>query len=717
MDYNVDDFGILEPPGSTKSEPSPNIDRDEAPAPQSEAEPTADLSEGPPLQPGVEADATAPQPTNSVAGSGNITAQGDIDQSSLYLNIIGDEIAEAVLATARAQQRLGRGLQDEEALEQLSIQYQPPPGLLGDAPGTAFQILRDRRVLMITATEREGGQFAAALQLGYGLQKNHAGLVVREELFEQKVGLQTKSLLVKHEPAVVLVDLRWAGEEDLENVRHDLARFTKELDEPYQSYLILIVPQEQARRFEDRLPGRMHWLKKPSAIEVFAKYAAVPNLMELGEGAAKEALDAMWPPQIKEIAEAVADRHASGEDPWTALQAALDARSEAQAPKLREKIIRHQEQGNTEWIALLLAASLLEEAPAQHIVAASDELLTHSKVERPELIPLLRPSPHTRLMHFADDEFDLDTRTFQPRGSGPQVLQHIWREHHDLRTTLLDWIGALPRQIRDLQQAELEQVADRAAELAAQGGYRIAVLLADSWARTSGGKPDAYRRSIAVRLLTTTATDLSLGKPIRQKLWEWSREPNTDRQLLTAEVCAGIGQAFPRVALTRLKHLANAESDMVRKAVQTAIEQIGAELGASTFLRYLADWFDDATPARLLLVAKSVAAVLKDRPLDVDADAAAAFWQRALETMPPDNLRPVAESWLSTAAKASPEQRDVLVEPLVTATGHDSRRIAQLQYASRFGRTHLDLSSLDEDLSDVVNQLWTRLDEVDPVRL
>ncbi|KAA5834586.1 hypothetical protein ABT337_22905 [Saccharopolyspora hirsuta] len=694
VNYDVDDLGMLDPPNRTASEPTP-------------------LVEAPALQP--EADEAVHQPTASVVGSGNVTAQRDVDQS-VNLNILSNELAEVVLATARAQQRIGRGLQDDEALERLSASYEPPPGLLGEEPETAFRILRDRRVLMITAKEREGGQFAAALRLGHELQKEHTGLVVREELFEQKLGLQAKTLLVEHEPAVVLVDLRWAGEEDFENVRRGLVEFTKQLEVPYRSYLVLIVPQEQARKFDGVLPNRMHWLQNPPSTEVFAKHAVVPNPKDLVRGDVEKALDSLWPPRVKEIAEEVSDRHARGEDPEQALLAALHERSQAHTPEWRKKISRHQAEGHTEWVALLLAASLLEEASAQHIVAASKELLACSGIKPAEVNPLLSPSPHTKLLQLEDD-FDAGTRKFRPRGSGQQVLQHVWREHHDLRKTLLGWIGVLPRKIRDLAQEELEQVADRVAELAAQDGPRIAILLADSWAKTDDGKPDDYRRSIAVRLLTTTATDLSLGKPVRQKLWEWSQDPSADRQLLTAEVCAGIGQAFPRVALTRLKHLANSEHDLVRAAVRRAVEQIGAELGASTFLRYLAEWFENATPGRMLILAETVATVLSDRALDVDADAAASFWQQALTTMPPENLRPVVESWLVATAKAPPEQRDVLVEPLVAAAEHDSRRIAQLQSASRFGRTYLDLSSLEADLSDAVHHLWTRLDEVDPVRL
>ncbi|MER7015465.1 hypothetical protein ABT324_28870 [Saccharopolyspora sp. NPDC000359] len=688
VDHDVDEFGILDPPAPAEPAPAPQV------------EPAENYSNHGAI---------------SVSGNGNTTTGRDYHQQST-VNIYGRDAAEAVLALARPPRQSGRGLQDAEALRKLAERYVAPNGLLGDEPGTAFRTVLDRRVVMLTAPEHESGQFSAGRRLGYELQQRQPDLVVREDMIDKDSGLQAESLLVDHEPAAVLIDLRNAGPEEFDQVRLGLVKFTERLED-HQSYLILIIPHEHARSFEENFPERVHQLGRPPASAVFARYATVPNAEDLFNKVPPEKLQHLWPPRIKEVADDVSERSARGEDPEQALDAALHDRLDGPTAHLRTKIQQHQQKGDTEWMSLMLAAGLLEEASARHIVAASNRLLVHSKVERHEVVPLLQPSPYTKLEKLEKDTFDLRTRAFRPRGSGVRVLQHVWREHDALRKTMLEWIGDLPSQIRDLSQEELERVADRAAELATQGGPSIAISLADSWAEAKGERFDAYRRSIAVRLLTTTATDLSLGKPIRQKLWEWSRESNADRQLLTAEVCAGIGQAFPRIALTRLKHLANAESALVRDAVQSAVEQIGAELGASTFLRHLADWFTDASPARLLLMAESVARVLDGRTLEVDEEAAATFWQQALEAMPPDNLRPVVESWLRTAAQAEPDRRAGLVEPLVTATKHDSRRIAQLLYASRFGSNCLDLSSLDESLSDVVNQLWTRLDEVDPARL
>lgn len=711
--YEVDSFGILEPP-----EPEPHPDT------------TANTDETAPRQPGI-----------SASGNGTVSVRGGIDQSHDKLEVRSDKtfvmMSEAVadaaewLAQARVLERSERGLQDREALQRLAERYVPPPGLLGEAPKgepeTAFQILQKRRVLLIGAEGRDCGQLAAGRRLGFELQNKYQELIVREELIDPGFRLQADALLVEHEPATVLVDLRGSGGDDLLAVRRGLVEFTNQLQH-YRSYLILIIPHAQVRSFDEHFPGRVHKLLKPSSVEVLARHLTEMDVHALvQETGAADRLERLWPPKVKELAEAVADRTSNGESQQQALQSVLENELHSWTAGLRQEIREKQEAGDSEWLALLLAAAVLEGASPKHVVDASDQMLAYNELQPERPVPLLRLSPFARLSHLEHERFNKETRLFQPRGFGTQVLRHFWHEHPDLHETMLDWIGELPRMIRDLTRDELERIADRAAELATEGGAGVATALADNWARTRAGEEskgtqtsnhwsDRYRRSIAVRLLTTTATDSGLGKDVRQKLWNWSRDSNADLQLLTAEVCGGLGQSFPRIALTRLKHLASSENDLVRTSVLTAAQQIGTDLGASRFLRYLSEWFDGAPPTRLHLLSEAVSTVLAEQSEAIEADAAASFWNQALDTMPPPDLRLLVESWLRTVSAMPPDQRDSMVEPLVAATKSESVRIAQVQSASRFGRTFLDLSHLGDDpVTEAVHQLWTRLDEVDPI--
>ncbi|MGK4591677.1 hypothetical protein [Amycolatopsis sp. w19] len=689
-EHDVDSFGMLEPPPS----PTPLVSRP------------------------VQATALSYSAT-SVEGDGNATAGRDLRIMRIENYYARGEGLEWG-SRAHTRQRRGRGLQDREALRQLAHKYVSPLGLLPEhateGTRTAFEILRDERLLVLSAPEADGGQFAGGLRLGYELQQNDPGLVVREELIDEDFQLRAENMLSDHERAVVLVDMRGPNGE-LHQVQLALVEFVREL-ERHRSFLILIVPHDQNRKFSERLPGRVHELGKPLSVEVFARYLTVIDAAGLITATETQGhLERMWPPRVKELAETVERRASRGEDPAEALRDSLLG----QKIDLRAEIGKRQEAGDSEWLALLLAVAVLEGSAPEHIVNAADAMLKKNKLKVEEQVPLLRPSPYARLRHLDIEPFDVEAREFQQPGFGLEVLRHFWREHRDLQDSMLSWIGEIPKRFADLADEDLERIADRTAELAVGAGHQIALKLAEQWTakdtegNTSLQTPESrYRRSVAVRLLVTTATDTTLGTPTRNRLLTWSKGANADLQLLTAEVCGELGTEFPRIALTRLKHLASSENKEVREAVRTAVHGIGTTLGGARFLRYLSEWFDDATPARLQLLSVSASSMLQEQLADLDSATMSSFWNQALDKLPPEDLRPVVRTWVHTAAAAPIEQRPLMVEPLVQATQSDPRRIAQLQFASRI--QSIPLGPLGNDpVDEVLFQLWTRLDEVDPI--
>jgi hypothetical protein len=652
-------------------------------------------------------------------GNRNVVAGGNVHQ---FISLSFGTSAEEK-PTARVKKPQGRGLLDPTALEKLEQNYVLPPGLLGEEDTSAVSILRKRHMLMIAAEEPASGQFSAGVRLSYELRKDNPALVVREELIDSEFELTAQYLQLERDPTALLVDLRDSGDE-IDAMGRNMVDFFNVL-ERYHSYLILVIPYDRVGRMEEQFPERVHRLGKPSSVEVFARHlgqveAHAAVMAEVKTRAAE--LERLWPPKVKELVGAVSNGIVRGEDPVHTLRAALQRKT----PDLRAVIREKQEKGEPEWLALLLAAGMLEGAEPRHIVGAATDMLAYNNlVEQDEVAPLLVPSPHSRLTRLDLDSFEPETREFQPSGFGVQVLRHFWREHPDLRDIIVTWIGRLPRVYRDLSTEELEQIADRSAEIASEGGYLVAVGLAEEWAKTTPGKDEEtapqhsinrYRRSVAVRLLTTTAADTALGGGIRQKLLDWSKGKDADLQVLTAEVCAGLAHSFPRIALTRLKHLANSSNPHVRKAVLVGIKQVADELGVSRFLRYLPEWFDSANPERLQLLSEGVTTVLKEQKGDVEPEAADSFWREALDKLLPENLRPVVGSWLRLAATRPEAEWAVMVEPLVKSTKSDSLRIAQMQYASRTDRMSLDLRAIgDEQLAGVMHLLWTRLDEVDPI--
>ncbi|MBE9375368.1 hypothetical protein IQ251_13020 [Saccharopolyspora sp. HNM0983] len=674
----------------------------------------------------------SPSPRSSAvsASEGANVAGKEIDQSHNKNDYRGAVIYSPELipdlARSMVGDRNGRGLQDPEALRRLAENYVAPDGLLETRHGqgrTALDVLVERRVVLVSAPGDECGQLSACLRLSYELQRRKPDLIVREELMDQTVRLHPATLLATQEPAAILIDLRGSDGADLQAIDRGLVELTNHLQH-YDSYLMLIIPPGTERSFEDRVPGRVHVLGKPDPMRVLAHITGVDASTLVDDTGVPEQLTDMWPPKVKAVAEAVRDATERGARPHRALHDALEQESSARPSELRNRILERQGEQDAEWIALLLAAATLETASSQHIAQAADQLLAHNEIPPPEpKAPLLRRSPSVRLQHLPTEWFDPVDRAFRARSFGTDVLRYFWDEHPDLHDPLLAWFGSLPRHVDDLERHDLEQLADRTVLLARQGGARIALGLATSWTKTAdsaGGRSarsprDRYRRSIAVRLLTTAATDSGLGKPVRQQLWHWARDGNTDLKLLTSEVCGGIGAAFPRIALTRLKHLAGSEDAEVRTSVLGSLQQIGTELGTSRFLRYLAEWFDDASPARLDLMSQGVHEVLTDLPGTVDPEAAEGFWRHAIDTMPPKHIKPLVESWLHVAAQLHVDQRGEMVEPLVQATGPEFNRIAQVKHASKPESSSLDLSGVSSGLADVVRQLWIRLEEIDPV--
>lgn len=640
------------------------------------------------------------------------------------------------LASALARRKHGRGIQDPGALKRRADHYVAPKALLEtDIPRdrTAYEVLRDTKVLLLSGDNQDCGQFSAALRLGWELRVKHdSRLVVREELVDPDA-LRPEDLFTHHEPAAVIVDFRSSGNDVLQKLDRNLGELSRRAED-YLSYLILIIPPKQEKHFDQQLPGRVHRLGKPPSQEVLALHLDNADICGAVETSGTgPQLEALYPPQIKSVADSVRDLLARGEPLAEALAAALHREPANSVDALRETVERRQSDEHPEWLALLIAVAVLEGASPQHIVRASKQLLehngyTHQNEEAP--IPLLRPSPLTRLRQLAEDPswFDLRTRQLVPAGFATQVLHHFWFEYDDdLRDRLLQWFSELPRKIGDLGRHELEQIADRAADIAVEAGPNLALALAGDWAKTGVGErsngaqtsinaPDRYRRSVAVRLLTTTAMDARIGQHVRRRLLQWARSSNADLNLLTAEVCAGIGGDFPHSALTRLKHLADSENELVRESVVKAIVQIGCEQGISRLLDRLTAWFADAPPIRLAVLATSVKEVLSQHPVEVDLDTASEFWQQAMDEVPPENLHKLVSGWVLSAAESPPEQQPGLIEPLVQATGHVSRRIAYMHYAITFG---LDAATPgppdDNPISGVVRVLRTRLHEADPM--
>ena len=723
----VDEFNMFPPEGSgTRSEPTA---------------PEQDPGES---HRGVRADDNS-SAVGPVIGSGHYVAGRDLDKRIINngpLILAGEQVEQTLALASSAGRGTRRKGWDAEALRRLANGYVVPRGLLSPSSPhekSAYEVLEDRRLLVLTAPVDRGGHHSAALRLAHEIRERTSSKPdVREEMVDPAFDLDPHELLDENDPTVLIVDLRDAGSADVGRVCNRLVEFERALSRS-RSYLVLLVPGNHRRRLGTELPGRGHELGRPPVRDVLTchlKHGVDPDAL-LAQPEFTELLDEAWPPRAAQVASWVSEAAESGVDDPAKLAESARSADEDWSPTLREEIDEHQRNSDPEWVTLLLAAALLEGTHAQYIVRSSDLLLAQLG-HVPESSPLLRPGVVTTLEKIRETEFGVRDASFVRPRFGDSVLKHFWSEHPDMRDSLREWISGLPRNVRDMDAPALERLADRAAGMATVGGPRLAIDLAKRWSRTTRGEntdggdtsdlnPDRTRRSLAVRLLTTTALEAGTGKHVREQLYNWAHQRSTpvDQKMVVAEVCGGaMSVEFPRVALTRLKHLAASENESVHAAVVEALSRIGEHLGPSGFLRYLAEWFDRADPARLATLAEGVEAVLGGAfvggdvpPVDpAEGNGVRSFWRRALDDMPLEESRRVLAAWLRPAASAPEAVRGRMVEVLVEATEHQPHRIQRLYYASRIATPSSESSGLDP-LGEIVQRMWTRLDEVDPLRV
>ncbi|MBA8823012.1 hypothetical protein FHX42_000341 [Saccharopolyspora lacisalsi] len=721
----VDDHGMLVPEQVLEAFPeSAAAPRETDEAPQESVGDHHDVS--------ARGDSVA---VDSISGSG-VTVAKEVDHSrdkrinSPEFNLYSS--AEEILEVARSADPGARRREwDADALRKSAENYVVPQGLLEPEERSAYRVLTSRRHLAITAPVDRAGHEAAALRLAHEVRKRSVpDLVVCKELVDRDFRLTAKTLLRETRPCLVILDLRDALDSAVDRVCNGLTSFVEEL-EPRNGYLVLLLPHGQRRRFDDEFPARAHELGRPPAPEVLSRHLrGVDDSADLLEQSRLTAyLEQAWPPRATELACWVSEIAERGETDSAELARQACGVVEDWSGALREEIAAHQQEEDVEWLSLLLAAALLEGARPQQIVAASDRLLRRLEHRPPEAESLLRPGVVTTLRKLGSTVFDVERSRFERPHYGESVLRHFWSEHPMLRRSIRDWMAEL--RVGGLHRRDLERVADRTTELARVTGSRVAIDLARRWATPEGGSSagavggfDGARRSIAVRLLTNTALDATTGRHVRDKLYDWAqRGTSPELGLVVAEVCGGaMSVEFPRVALTRLKLLAASENEAVHAAVVEALTSIAGHLGPPGFLRYLAEWFDRAEPIRLATLAEGIDAVLALAvegdalsPDFIDAAEVRIFWRRALDDMPLEESRRVLAAWLRPATSVPETVRERMVEVLVEATEHQPHRIQRLYYASRIATPSSEAPGTDP-LGDVVQQMWTRLDEVDPLR-
>jgi hypothetical protein len=221
--------------------------------------------------------------------------------------------------------------------------------------------------------------------------------------------------------------------------------------------------------------------------------------------------------------------------------------------------------------ALLVAAAVLEPADEANVYTVASSLARRLEIEMNGAGLAWCPVTRLRALLDAGDKDGLIV--FRRHGFARSALRHVLTDYPLARSDLLEWLATLPTDAA-VPPGLRVSLAETFAELAAEHGAADRLI---ETARTWGADDLA---DLAYTALSRTCLDPRVGGRVRRELYEWSRRDRTPQtlKLVIARVCEPLGQTYPSVALTRIKHLATHGNRQVRgEAVEAA--QALAEAG------------------------------------------------------------------------------------------------------------------------------------------
>ena len=221
--------------------------------------------------------------------------------------------------------------------------------------------------------------------------------------------------------------------------------------------------------------------------------------------------------------------------------------------------------------ALLVAAATLPSgAEEAYIYAAASSLAQRLHIDING--GGLAWCPVTGLRALLQAEQEGGRIVFHRIGYAESALRHALADYPLARPDLLAWLAALPA--GDAAASGMgDKVAEIFADLAAEHGEdEYITKTARTW-----GQDDLA--DLAFIVLSRSCLHPRVGGRVRQALYDWSRAGSTPQtlKLTIARVCQPLGQTYPSVALTRLKHLATYSNRQVASEVITAARALASE--------------------------------------------------------------------------------------------------------------------------------------------
>lgn len=188
---------------------------------------------------------------------------------------------------------------------------------------------------------------------------------------------------------------------------------------------------------------------------------------------------------------------------------------------------------------------------------------------------------------------------FRRHGYAASALRHALADYPLARSDVVTWLASLPTDT-SVPHRSPERLAETFADLAADHGLADHITEAsEQWGREK-------QADLAFIVLSRTCLHPLVGGRVRDALYGWSRTQSLPQtlKLTIARVCEPLGQTYPSIALTRLKHLATYGNSQVRQEVVKAALGLADSGSAHEVLKAALGWCAESNTERLSVVAR-----------------------------------------------------------------------------------------------------------------
>jgi hypothetical protein len=353
-------------------------------------------------------------------------------------------------------------------------------------------------------------------------------------------------------------------------------------------YLAVLAGRE-AQQQPDAL---LSWItvESPQPVQVYRRWVSRHGLAGWADwDRAAALLEGALPAEARRLADLAARAAGRGGDP-AAMQEEVAHAYLRWEEELRNWFSQHQQPHDR---ALLIAAATLPPGATEaYVYAAASSLAQRMSIELNGAG--LAWCPATGLRELLEADRDDNLIVFRRIGYAESALRHALADYPLARRELLSWLAALPT--GEAAACKMgNTVAQTFADLAAEHGEAERIT---STARTWGQDDLADLAFIA---LSRTCLHPHVGGQVRRALYDWSRTASTPQtlKLTIARVCQPLGQTYPSIALTRLKHLATYSDSKVAGEVIDVARALADQGHRQEVLKAALAWCADAAQEHL----------------------------------------------------------------------------------------------------------------------